>query len=226
MKNNTEIVPAILPEDYDEICDKVGQVKGFVKTVQIDICDGSFVPRLSWPYQNDDDGIFDRIVHEDEGLPAWQEVNYEFDLMVNWRNVNEVERWVQAGATRLIFHVESKGPLEEVIAAVTGRVEIGLALNVETDISILEKYLDKIQYVQLMGIDRIGFQGEGFDTRVVEKTASVHARFPELIIAIDGGVSPDNIHALKEAGATRFAVGSHLFAAENMLGTLRNLQNL
>ena len=42
-----EIIPAILPKDYAEILDKTEQVHGLVKAVQIDICDGHFVPSFT-----------------------------------------------------------------------------------------------------------------------------------------------------------------------------------
>jgi pentose-5-phosphate-3-epimerase len=42
MNKKVEIIPAILPKDFDEVETKISLVKDFVKTVQIDICDGHF----------------------------------------------------------------------------------------------------------------------------------------------------------------------------------------
>jgi len=40
----TEIIPAILEKDFKSIQSKLEQVKDLVEFVQIDICDGVFVP--------------------------------------------------------------------------------------------------------------------------------------------------------------------------------------
>jgi len=50
-----EIIPAILPRDFNEIEEKTLLIKGLSKMVQIDICDGKFVPSTSWPYKKHDE---------------------------------------------------------------------------------------------------------------------------------------------------------------------------
>ena len=35
-----EIIPAILPKNYEDLKDKIALVRGVVPLVQIDICDG------------------------------------------------------------------------------------------------------------------------------------------------------------------------------------------
>src|SRR5205085_673045 len=107
MRNSLEIIPAILPKDFAELTEKIALIKGFTKTVQIDICDGQFVQNATWPYRKHDDN-FDRLLREEEGLPGWESLNYEFDLMVN-KPEEIVEEWVHAGAARVIIHAEAKG---------------------------------------------------------------------------------------------------------------------
>ena len=217
-----EIIPAILPRDFSELEDKTSLILGTVKTVQIDVCDGQFVPNASWPYRKHDNN-FDLLLSEDIGLPSWEEVNYEFDLMVN--NPEEVvSDWLRVGASRIIIHLESKGDISKAIDLVAGEVEIGLAINIETDIDKLEEYKDKIQFVQCMGIDRIGFQGQTFDDKVIQKIKSIHAKYPDLVISIDGGVSLDNAKDLIMAGATRLVVGSAIFDSDNVFDAVEKFK--
>ena len=217
-----EIIPAILPRDFSELEDKTSLILGAVKTVQIDVCDGQFVPNASWPYRKHDNN-FDLLLSEDIGLPSWEEVNYEFDLMVN--NPEEVvSDWLRVGASRIIIHLESKGDISKAIDLVAGEVEIGLAINIETDIDKLEEYKDKIQFVQCMGIDRIGFQGQTFDDKVIQKIKSIHAKYPDLVISIDGGVSLDNAKDLIMAGATRLVVGSAIFDSDNVFDAVEKFK--
>lgn len=229
MNKHPEIIPAILPKDFAELTEKVELIKDFVKTVQIDVCDGQFTPQPSWPYRKADDS-FEKIVHEEDGLPGWQKLNFEIDLMAN-RPEERIEDWVQAGATRIILHIESKGELGAAIKALRDRVEIGLALNVDTPVSELGNpklgiVEGSVQFIQLMGIDHIGFQGQEFDAKVIEKIKEVKKMFPGLPVSVDGGVSLENASRLIEAGADRLVIGSAIFESDNYVEAIARFKKL
>ncbi|MGC9605628.1 MAG: hypothetical protein ABSF56_02640 [Minisyncoccia bacterium] len=219
-----EIIPAILPKDFKEIEDKAVMVKGLVKTVQIDICDGHFVPSFTWPYKKHDDS-FEKIVHEEEGLPCWQDLDYEFDLMVDSPE-KVVDEWVEAGGSRIIVHAESKGNVGKAIDILQDRVEIGLALNEDTPLDAINPYREKINFVQLMGIDKIGFQGQAFDEKVDGRIKEARIKFPGLPISIDGGVSLETAPELVAAGADRLVAGSAIFSSDNVVEALEKFKRL
>lgn len=263
-----EIIPAIMPKSLDDLRGKLLLVVPYVSHVQLDIMDGKFVPPKTWPYgggRNSADTIdnsFKKILAEEEGLPMWDQVDFEIDLMVK-----EPERvvgdWITAGATRLIVHVESTKRLEEIVRQFnewfaygeigeegedfgadessdestsdsrgeknndSGRdVELGLALDIETDIDTILPHLEDIDFVQFMGISPIGYQGEEFDERVLDKIRAFHNAHPEVVISVDGGVSLETAPALLEAGATRLISGSTLFESENIGATIQEFKNL
>ena len=62
-----------------------------------------------------------------------------------------------------------------------------------------------------MGIDKIGFQGEKFDHKVISYIKEIHKEFPELIISVDGGVKPEYAKPLSDAGVSRLVVGSAIY---------------
>lgn len=219
-----EIIPAILPMTFSELEDDAALVKGFVKTIQVDVCDGQFVPNATWPYRKHDDS-FERLIKEEIGMPAWQDLNYEFDLMVN-DPIEVVEEWVRAGATRIILHAEAKGDLDAAMEALLGRVEIGLALAEETPISAIGRYREKISSVQLMGIEKVGFQHQAFDDRVIGRVREARLKYPGLPISVDGGVSLDNAQALINGGADRLVIGSAIFGADNPLDAVEKFKQL
>ena len=226
MKKN-EIIPAILPVDFAEVQDKVDMVKDFVKTIQIDVCDGQFTPDPTWPYRKHDDS-FAKIITQEEGLPGWEKVNFEIDLMAN-KPEEKVDDWVQAGATRIILHLEAKGDIIAAVEKLSGRVEVGIAVNIETDpIDFMHKLeqsgFDQIDFVQFMGIDHIGFQGQAFDTKVIDKIKEFREIYTNMPISIDGGVSLENAKLLYDAGATRLVVGSKIFNADNYLEALQQFK--
>ena len=60
---------------------------------------------------------FDAIIAEEEGMPRWEDINFEVDLMVENPEA-VVSKWVSAGASRVIVHVESMKDFEKIRAAV------------------------------------------------------------------------------------------------------------
>ena len=220
-----EIIPAILPKDFNEIDEKTSYIVGLAHVVQVDVCDGKFVSSTTWPYKKRDEN-FEAIVREERGMPVWEEIDYEFDLMVKDMTEDEARKWLSAGAKRIVLHVESSPDLTPVMNVLNGLVEIGLGVNIATPLSDIEKYADKISYIQFMGITRIGFQGQAFDPRVIEKIKEAKIKFPNLLIQVDGGVSLSTAVDLAEAGADRLIVGSVLFNSDNIVDTYRKLANI
>jgi ribulose-phosphate 3-epimerase len=219
-----EIIPAILPHDYSDLEEKISLINGAVKWVQIDVCDGQFVPQPSWPYRKHDD-FFDKLTTEQEGLPGWDTLDFEIDLMVN-RAEEEVENWISAGASRLIFHIESKTNFDKAFELAADRAEVGLALNGDTDIETLRPYADKISVVQCMGIKNIGFQGQAFDPAVLTQIAKVKKAFPHLKVSVDGHVTMDIGRSLIDAGAERLIVGHAIFEADNPFDAIKEFKAL
>lgn len=224
-----EIIPAILPRDFAEIEEKVEMIKGLCPLVQVDICDGKFVGSTTWPYKNQDEN-FEKILREERGMPAWESVNYEFDLMIDNPTEDDARKWLSAGAERVVLHIESSKDLNPVIAVLAGLVEIGLAINVKTDIRELEKYIKKVQFIQCMGIRKIGYQGQDFDPGTVERVKAIKAMYPEIKIQIDGGVSIENAPLLKHAGADRLVEGSaifgHNYSLDNIVDSYNKLKSI
>jgi ribulose-phosphate 3-epimerase len=231
-----DIIPAILPKDFAELSEKIELIRSSVKFVQIDVCDGQFTPDATWPYRKDDDS-FQKILKEEEGLPGWQELNYEIDLMANSPE-GLVEEWVSAGASRIIIHAESKSrglaegeAVAKAIEILKGRVEVGLALNVTTPIALIQDPRFKIQegavdFIQLMGIDHIGFQGQEFDAKVIDRIKEVKALYPDMVVSIDGGVSLETAPLLISAGADRLVIGSAIFNADNYMEALAQFKGM
>ena len=219
-----EIIPAIMPKDYEHLDEMMSLFVGVVPFVQLDIMDGKFVPARTWPYPRD--AHFDAIVAEEEGMPRWEEIDFEADLMVENPEL-AVPKWVSAGARRIIVHVESMVDFEKIRASVpVGLIELGLAINTNTPLSAIEPYLERIDFVQCMGIARIGFQGEAFDERVLENVRSLRAKYSKLPISIDGSVNFDTARSLVEAGATRLVSGSAILEADDFTQAIAQMKNL
>jgi ribulose-phosphate 3-epimerase len=232
-----EIVPAILPKSYYELEEKLEIAAPHTHAVQVDICDGGFVPSRTWPYLKgtESDIIFDEIVSQEKAFPHWENIDFEFDLMV--RNVYEkIPDFISAGASRIVVHLESVDQAElDLIIRDYGKhseelgpfdVELGIALMPSASPEDIKHILPNIHFVQVMGIDKIGFQGQTMTQKAIDLVAALRLAYPELLISVDGGVNLETAPKLADAGADRVVVGSALFEADDFLGTLKRFESL
>jgi ribulose-phosphate 3-epimerase len=227
-----EIIPAILEESFEKVRESIARVVNVASMVQIDVCDGKFVPHTSWPIGQDNHDSVSRILNEEEGLPYWDAIDFEFDLMV----VNAHEQFdffVRLGAKRVIFHLEAetdrnkfKEFLEAIDMYTRETVQIGVAINTATPIIELESIISNVDFVQCMGIEHIGKQGEPFDESALTQISSLREKYPELIISVDGSVNEHTAPLLVKAGANRLVVGSALMHSYDVRETMREFEEL
>lgn len=239
--NTHLIIPAVLAKDYHDLKEHLALVRGLVPWVQIDVCDGKFVPSECWPYSKGQyDGFFQTILSEEEGLPFWKDLDFEIDLMVE-NPENVISDWITAGASRVILHIESfvsetakneffeKCGSSAPASSVFSGIEIGLAIDIDTPNENLAPFMKKLQSVaciQCMGIKNDGFQGEEFDLRVLEKISILKKLYPDIIISVDGGVNFETARKLIKAGANRLVSGSQIFDSTNIVESIEHLKNL
>ena len=77
-----KIIPAILPNFYGDIERGVEKIQGSATTVQIDFVDGFYAPNRTWLFNHKSEDVLPKLLHEDMGLPEWETINYDFDLMI------------------------------------------------------------------------------------------------------------------------------------------------
>jgi ribulose-phosphate 3-epimerase len=215
-----EIIPAILTKSFKELERQAGIAHAFAKKVQIDVVDGVFAKHATWPYK--DGANFQKIKEEEHGLPFWEDFDFEFDLMIENPHEHAMD-YVRAGASHIIIHAHATGAVEGLrkLAELRGSddgafsVTTGLALLPNMQPDVLESFDTLFDYVQVMGIDNIGRQGEPFDEHAVILVERLRRRYPDLTLQVDGGVNMETVKALAQAGANRLVVGSAIFGADN-----------
>ena len=211
-----DIVPAVLAKRFDELRETLSRVKGMVPLVQIDVVDGFFSQNRTWPYEDGDS--FERIIAGEEGLPFWDQFDFEFDLMIS-RVEEEIGRFVAAGASRLVLHIESPGvheALEKVAAARDAgeyAIEVGLALLPTAAPEDLAPFDGQFDFIQVMGIDSVGYQQQPLNPEVYDLLGQVRAAYPNVLVQVDGGANLQTARSLARAGAHRLIVGSAIFGS-------------
>lgn len=229
----TKVVPAIIPHTKEQLTEEIRKVAGFADLVQIDICDGVFVPTKTWPYNGRDSDFFEKLKTEEEGWPRWEDVEFEIHLMV--KNPEEVLLdWIRTGASAIIAHIEASEDFQKVIdICKENNVSLGVAIKPSTDIEKIKPFIEQVHpvrdlegsqsepssngvdFIQVMGNDLLGKHNIPLDLKAVEKIKSLRNLYPESIIAIDIGVTEDTEDLLVDAGANKLISGGAILNSEN-----------
>ena len=214
-----EIIPAVLVKRWDDLRQALEQVRSVAHKVQIDVVDGKFVHGKTWPYTDPDQ--FEEITREEAGMPFWEEIDFEFDLMLQYPD-DELHKYVRAGASRIVLHLGSENIGEAFHRLISARedeggqgIAVGIAILPTTPIEALEPFEGQFDFVQVMGIEHVGKQGEPFDIHAQYLVERLHRRYPGLPLQVDGGVQLANARALVRAGAHRLIVGSAIFKSDD-----------
>ena len=200
-KSKVEIIPAILAYSEEDLKDKLGRVEGLVSRAQIDIVGRVFSPDVSV-------GI-ETLERLSDGLVL------DVQLMVR-EPVSFLNRCDWGGVDRVFGHVEYMKDQQKFIEhAFALGMQVGLAVDLETPVSKIEKALSQLDAILLMAV-AAGKSGQEFDKRVLKKIQQVRAIDSKISICVDGGVNTSNIRLCVDAGANEFAVGSFLWESKDV----------
>lgn len=231
-----EIIPAILPQAFDEIEKQVSEIHTVAATVQIDFADGIYVPHKTWWYSGksggeEKGGALDKLLHEDIGLPMWQSLNYDFDLMIA-DPFRHIDRFIALGPSRIIIHagsisIEDGKKYFEGLSEITKQImHFGIALRTSDDPEKIKDLVPYVNLIQIMGVQNIGLQNQEFDEAVYSYVTKVRALYPDTLLAVDGGIKKDNAEKLAHIGITRFVIGSAIFKTPSPAATLEEFKDL
>ncbi|MDD2657319.1 MAG: hypothetical protein PHD04_01500 [Candidatus Pacebacteria bacterium] len=232
----TLIVPAVLPSSQKDFEEKLTLFSSLphISRVQIDIVDGKLAAPASFPYSAEaTKGTpypeLIEMVRKGEMLPNLEHIAYEIDLMC-FDALEVASAWLAIGASRLIFHTESSADMPHLLKRARrefgGLVTFGLALNIESSFALAGSCLSDVDYVQFMGIAKIGQQGQPFDERVLERIRTFHRMYPALPLQVDGGVSLENAKKLLALGVSTLVVGSAIVRSKHPAAEVKKFEML
>ncbi|HRH93751.1 MAG TPA: ribulose-phosphate 3-epimerase [Candidatus Peribacteria bacterium] len=192
------IAPSILAADFGKLQAELDSIAS-ADWVQIDVMDGHFVPNLSF------------------GAPVLKclktKLLIDVHLMVS-NPADRVDEFVKAGANNITFHAEAVKTTEDrraLIQAIhaTG-CTAGIALNPATPVSELDDVINDVDMVLIMSVNP-GFGGQKFIAEVLAKAKMLRAKYPNLMLQIDGGIDAATAKLARDAGINNIVAGSSVF---------------
>jgi ribulose-phosphate 3-epimerase len=179
-----QIIPTTNPQtNYLEVEKRLEKIKDLSAWIQIDVTDGILVKPPTFPLE--------LLSH-----PAIILDKNIFDIHLMVKNpINWINKCLFIEATRITAQVEMMEDREKFVTAVKDSgCEAGISFNVDTPIDNIPAETDLIQ---IMGRS-MGFTPAPFDQNLYDRIA-ISKKFGKLV-AIDGGVSPQNFAKLEQAG--------------------------
>jgi ribulose-phosphate 3-epimerase len=211
LNNEIRIVPSVLTDDPGSLEEMLHKAEKFTGFVQIDIMDGRFVPSLS-------------ITAKDIARVKTS-LKWEAHLMVE-NPEDHIKDFSDAGAQRLIFHLETVQSPEKMIARIREHgLEAGIAVNPATAVSGLYPLADMLDSVLFMSVHP-GFYVSRFIPEVLPKITGFRELYPDIETGIDGGIKENNISLVAGTGVNSICVGSAVFCREDPAESYRHLEAL
>ncbi len=199
----TILAPSMLAADFSRLGEQFAALeKAGVRWLHIDVMDGAFVPNISFGMP---------VI---ASLRSCTKMFFDVHLMVQDPG-RYIEATAEAGADLITVHTEACTHLDRVLEQIhsTGK-QAGVALNPATSLSALDWVLPQTDLVLLMTVNP-GYGGQKFIPYVTYKVQALRRRIDEtgkpILIEVDGGVCPENLKMLREAGVDVFVAGSSLF---------------
>jgi len=165
--------------------------------IHLDVMDGQFVPPIT----------FGAALAK--SLVDISRVPVEAHLMIV-RPEDQFDAFIAAGVKRIIFHAEATAHAHRLVQRLQSEgVEAGIAVNPGTPIDVIDQVADRLDFALVMTVNP-GWGGQSLIPSCIDKVRELRARHPRLPIEVDGGVDPETIGPVYQAGATHFVVGSYL----------------
>ncbi len=219
MSKKTKICPSVLAADFAHLADEVRRAEeAGADAFHVDIMDGHFVPNLSM------------------GPSIVAAINRSTDLplyvhLMMYNPFEYIEQFVEAGADLISFHFEATEDVEETLLFIKKcNVQAGIAINPETSVDLLRKYLPLLDEILIMSVHP-GFGGQSFIPESIEKIREAahyiqtdDRSLPPIQIAVDGGINDQAAFECAQAGATVFAAGTHFFRSTDMKGAIASMR--
>jgi ribulose-phosphate 3-epimerase len=212
-----EVEPSLYAGDFANLGEQIDALmRAGVKVFHFDTGDGHFVePITIGPIVLQS---ISKQIHDAGGF-------VDCHLMTE-RPEKHFEAFAAAGGDSVTVHYEACEDLPAVVRVARAcGLQVGLAFKPETSASYAAHaaMASNVDIVLCMSIEP-GYSGQAFMPEALDRVRTLREILPPQVhIQVDGGIGPDNIREVRDAGADLFVAGSSIFAREDLPRAYRRL---
>jgi ribulose-phosphate 3-epimerase len=203
-----EVEPSLYAADFARLGEQVESLlNAGVRIFHFDVGDGHFVEPVT---------IGPVVLRSIAGLVHDRGGALDCHLMVD-NPERHIPQFAEAGADSVTVHYEvCEDPAAVAALAREHRLEAGLAFNPDTDVGDAAAAADGFDVVTCMSVHP-GYSGQAFIPESLDRVRTLRGLLGDDVhVQVDGGVGPDNVEALVDAGATLLVAASAIFGREDL----------
>lgn len=192
--------PSLLAADFANLASEVNKVeRAGAQFLHLDVMDGVFVPNISF-------GI--PVI---ESLRKCSDLFFDVHLMIQ-KPENYIEKFINAGADLVTFHIEATDKPRECIAKIKSfGKKVGIAISPKTPAAAIYPYIDEVDMILCMAVEP-GYGGQKYMPEIESKVLEIRKIVGDKIdIEVDGGISAENVMQPVKAGANVIVAGTAVF---------------
>ena len=205
------IAPSILSADFTRLGDEIRAVEeAGADWIHIDVMDGHFVPNITIG------PLVVKAARRATDLPL------DVHLMIE-QPENLLEAFARAGANHLTVHVETCPNLQQTLLQIKSLgCKAGVTLKPGTPVESIFPALHLADLILVLSVIP-GYSGGTYIPEMAEKVRLIRQKLDEIKssawLEVDGGISPETLPEMKNAGADVFVSGSAIFGHPGGIAT-------
>ena len=212
------LAPSILSADFSRLIDDIAAIEDAgAQAIHIDVMDGNFVPNISFG---------SRVM---KSLLGKTRLPFDVHLMVADPD-RYIKDFVTDNTEIITVHQEACIHLHRTLQSIKSfGIKAGVSLNPSTSPLTLEYIFEELDYLLIMSVNP-GFGGQKFIPSALDKIKAVsdmkRRRNPDMIIAVDGGITLENVRQVTESGANLIVAGSSVFDSKDVGSQVKKFLSL
>ena len=197
------ISPSILSADFARLGEEARAIEAAgADWLHVDVMDGTFVPNIT---------IGPAVI---KALRPHVKIPFDVHLMIAPADPH-LEAFREAGADVISVHPEAGPHLNRTCRRIRELgAKAGVVFNPSTPVEAIDFMLEDVDLVLVMSVNP-GFGGQSFmasQLRKVQRLRDMAERAGlEIVVEVDGGVTPANARACLDAGANALVAGTAVF---------------